>query len=461
MLLRQNADIRDGLLAGSDDYDSTSDFSNLSVMSSNDDDEKLTSKSKKKKEAGEEAKASDQGGSNEPVGNDNLETASPPPIDSPQPVESPQNTEHKQSPSFESKEVKPLIIEVDEEAPEQNEDKEIPAKKKRKLDADEREIFRKDFLEMNGSIKKETTSSSSTSPTKNLTRSTKTETNTEKSTKSEKSSDGTIDVSMFESRPAKNVDLQKYIERRAHASDVAGPSSTGAQPVPVKPITVMNDDEWISLSSDSDSEISATPAGSAARIPKRKKMLTEEELQEETKRANKEENKRVERLKKKNETLTQMLSMRNSQLSERPFSQGSEADQDLILDYNPKTQSTISVHPLLVKKLKEHQKEGIKFMYDTCYGSIADDDKTASGCILAHCMGLGKTLQLITLLHTLISYPELLETRKVIVICPKSTIMNWFEEFKKWLMGIDAKGLKVWYLEDQKFADRIEVSNIF
>lgn len=97
------------------------------------------------------------------------------------------------------------------------------------------------------------------------------------------------------------------------------------------------------------------------------------------------------------------------------------------------------------------------FRYDTCYGSIGDSVKTESGCILAHCMGLGKTLQLITLVHTLIMNKEL-NTKRVIVICPKSTIMNWCEEFQKWLKNIKSNDLKVWFFEDQKsVAERVKI----
>lgn len=466
MQLRQNADIKDGLLAASDDdddssKDSASESSSFSAMSSDDEDFKL--KPKKKIETEEKSNADEKVDSKEPEVNGEVdETSIPPSVSPPQPIESPQTTA-QQSPDHsivENNEANPVTSEVNAvtTAPDKDEvnERSKPSYKKSNRDSVDREIFSKGFLEMNGTSKKDK-AAQNTSPTKNISRPIKIETNGVKSTDGEKTTDGAIDVSMYDCRPsAKNVDLQKYIERRAHVDVPGTSSSSSVQHNAVKPAPIINEDEWISLSSGSDSEISAAaPTGSAARIPKRKKMLTEEELQEETKKANKEETKRIDRLKKKNETLTQVLSQRDN--VNDPLSQANELDE-LILDYDPKTEATISVHPMLVKKLKEHQKEGVKFMYDNCYGSIADEVKTKSGCVLAHCMGLGKTLQLITLLHTLFSYPDKLQTRKVIVICPKSTIMNWFEEFKKWLMNIDAKGLKVWYLEENlKFPDRIAV----
>jgi transcriptional regulator ATRX len=63
-------------------------------------------------------------------------------------------------------------------------------------------------------------------------------------------------------------------------------------------------------------------------------------------------------------------------------------------------------------------------------------------------MGLGKTLQTITLLHTVIRYPQL-KTHKVMVICPKSTIINWSDEIHKWLGPIKSgHKLKVFYFPD-------------
>lgn len=68
----------------------------------------------------------------------------------------------------------------------------------------------------------------------------------------------------------------------------------------------------------------------------------------------------------------------------------------LVLDVDPETkESCIEVDTSIVKKLKPHQAEGIKFMYNACFESVEmiRENKTPGGCILAHCMGLGKTLQ--------------------------------------------------------------------
>lgn len=44
----------------------------------------------------------------------------------------------------------------------------------------------------------------------------------------------------------------------------------------------------------------------------------------------------------------------------------------------------------LANRLLPHQKEGVKFMWDVCFGSVKKSEKDCGdGCILAHCMGLG------------------------------------------------------------------------
>lgn len=411
MLMRQNADIKNELLANSDEeVSSAGGFTDFVSSDEDDSDSELQPKERIKEKSKEKSKTPDK--SNQSVKVEGNETEKP----------------KLPSPSKRS------VDKVGEESSDEEtqSDKEPRKKPRMKRDSLEREIFSKGFLEINGnSNNKPASSQNSSKPKAPTIKSSPGKDRVEDITE-------TVDLSMFDSKRAeKEIDLQKVFERRANATE-GSRASPQVSSQAKQPATVINDDDCIYLSSDSDSEISA-PTGSE---PKRKKMLTEEELQEETKKAQKEETQRIERLKKKNEKLTQMLSQRFSQESDDNAS-------ELILDFEPKRKVTISVHKDIAKQLKQHQNEGVKFMYDTCFGSIGDSVKTESGCILAHCMGLGKTLQLITLVHTLITHPEELKTNKILVICPKSTIMNWYTEFKNWLQGIDSRGLKLYYLQDQ------------
>lgn len=206
------------------------------------------------------------------------------------------------------------------------------------------------------------------------------------------------------------------------------------------------DEDLISLSSsnsnseDSDVEEVASEDNSNKRVIK--PMLRTDQLAGETKKAQKQEADRIKRLDKKEANLQKAIkeAMEKGILSSE--------NRDLILDYNSEKKEFIKVHPDLVKLLKDHQFEGIKFMYDCCYGSVEGIKKhPGSGCILAHCMGLGKTLQLIALLHTVISYKEL-KTSKVLVLCPKSTVMNWADEIVRWLEPLHCKNLKVFTFPD-------------
>lgn len=195
------------------------------------------------------------------------------------------------------------------------------------------------------------------------------------------------------------------------------------------------DDVYISLSSDSDSDTdkaSGTNENDESEAKKRgiRAMLSNDELAEETIRAQKEEQDRIKRVKEKKVQLAQIINERKEMEAKDPT-----LANEIILDYDSKKKIKISIHPDIVKLLKPHQIDGVKFMYESCYGSVDFIKHPASGCILAHCMGLGKTLQLITLLHTVIRYPQL-RTKRVLVLCPKSTVINWSDEFQRWLSPI-------------------------
>lgn len=245
-----------------------------------------------------------------------------------------------------------------------------------------------------------------------------------------------LDTSMFKSSSkSKEID-EKKLSRLMKSSRRAAVAKA-AQPA----------DDCISLSSDTDLELDEDVVevpddvaevevekdgsqGDKNRAPRR--MLRADQLADATKSAQTEEKERVKRLEKKAERLAQLLADTAETVdSEEGAPKPLLEESDVVLDYDSKAKCRITVHPDIVKHLKPHQVDGVKFMYDSCYGSV-DDKHAGSGCILAHCMGLGKTLQLIALLHTLIRHTQL-KTNKILVICPKSTVMNWAEEIERWL----------------------------
>lgn len=240
-----------------------------------------------------------------------------------------------------------------------------------------------------------------------------------------------LDVSMFQPK-------RKLKEKKLEDFDF---SATAKRTAPQAKKPSAKDGDCISLSSESEAEVEETNETDEKENKQRKirTMLTQDQLADETKSAQKDEEIRISRLKKKNENLKKFLTT---------FKPGSE-ESHLVLDYDAKVGKAICVHPDIVKLLKPHQKEGVRFMYDNTYGSVEYINKNpGSGCILAHCMGLGKTLQLITLLHTVMRYPQL-KTKRVLVICPKSTVMNWSDEIQHWLGALKSgPRLKVFYFPD-------------
>ncbi|EMD37765.1 hypothetical protein CERSUDRAFT_94757 [Gelatoporia subvermispora B] len=122
----------------------------------------------------------------------------------------------------------------------------------------------------------------------------------------------------------------------------------------------------------------------------------------------------------------------------------------------------VVVDPVLGRRLRPHQVEGVKFMYECVMGMGEHDGQ---GCILADEMGMGKTLQVkpsmllppyvnqtsrnqppktITLIWTLLKQNPCSgagpTVSKVLIVCPVTLITNWKNEFHKWL-GKDRVGV--------------------
>ncbi|XP_061690627.1 transcriptional regulator ATRX [Syngnathoides biaculeatus] len=165
-----------------------------------------------------------------------------------------------------------------------------------------------------------------------------------------------------------------------------------------------------------------------------RKILKDDNLRTETRDALKEEEDRRKRIAEREELRKKL---RETIVVEESSQVACPITTKLVLDENEETKEPqVQVHRNLVTKLKPHQVDGVQFMWDCCCESVKKIEKSSgSGCILAHCMGLGKTLQVVTFLHTLLLC-EKLNFSTALVVCPLNTVLNWVNEFEKWQEGM-------------------------
>ncbi|KAJ2905934.1 hypothetical protein MKZ38_003722 [Zalerion maritima] len=115
----------------------------------------------------------------------------------------------------------------------------------------------------------------------------------------------------------------------------------------------------------------------------------------------------------------------------------------IINETKAESDGCIYVNDNIAKLIKDHQVEGIRFLWNQV---VADKEQQAKpqGCLLAHTMGLGKTMQVITLLIAIQEarssedesvsrqIPEHLSRSQTLVLCPPTLVENWMCELDKW-----------------------------
>ncbi|XP_039279743.1 transcriptional regulator ATRX homolog [Nilaparvata lugens] len=176
-----------------------------------------------------------------------------------------------------------------------------------------------------------------------------------------------------------------------------------------------------------------------------KRIIKDKDVAETTRSAAKDEEERKQRILDRQKAYNEMFKLIEENTSKKI--------EKLVLDFDPKTkEELISVDKGLVAKMKPHQANGVKFMWDACFESVERiNDGEGCGCILAHCMGLGKTFQVISLVHTVLSHQDLTKVRTVLVVCPFSTVLNWYGEFEKWMKEVEENDdLNVCHLSNEK-----------
>ncbi|KAK5112689.1 hypothetical protein LTR85_011200 [Meristemomyces frigidus] len=110
----------------------------------------------------------------------------------------------------------------------------------------------------------------------------------------------------------------------------------------------------------------------------------------------------------------------------------------------------IYIHPNIARKMKPHQIDGVRFLWREI---TWPGDEGAQGCLLAHTMGLGKTMQTITLLVALVEASESRSSGvrkqlpahlrrpkdhqdkrqlRILILCPPSLLQNWQREIEQW-----------------------------
>lgn len=118
------------------------------------------------------------------------------------------------------------------------------------------------------------------------------------------------------------------------------------------------------------------------------------------------------------------------------FNQPDEQGRVVVNIGHPEGDSDIYVAPQIARVIKPHQIGGVRFLFDNVVESTSRfETSTGFGCILAHSMGLGKTLQIVCFSDIFLRHTS---ARTILCIMPINTLQNWLAEYNMWLPTEDA-----------------------
>uniref|UniRef100_A0A8C6ZCF1 DNA helicase n=1 Tax=Nothoprocta perdicaria TaxID=30464 RepID=A0A8C6ZCF1_NOTPE len=250
------------------------------------------------------------------------------------------------------------------------------------------------------------------------------------------SSDDSNDSEFHESAVSEEVseseDDQRPRTRSAKKAEAEENQRSYKQKKKRRRIKVQEDSSSENNNKDEENDDSKSPGKGRKKI---RKIIKDDKLRTETQNALKEEEERRKRIaerEREREKLREVIEIEDASPLKCPIT------TKLVLDEDEETKEPlVQVHRSIVTKLKPHQVDGVQFMWDCCCESVKKTKTSpGSGCILAHCMGLGKTLQVVSFLHTVLLCDKL-DFRTALVVCPLNTALNWLNEFEKWQEGLE------------------------
>lgn len=118
------------------------------------------------------------------------------------------------------------------------------------------------------------------------------------------------------------------------------------------------------------------------------------------------------------------------------FNQPDEQGRVVVNIGHPEDEPDVYIAPQLARVIKPHQIGGVRFLFDNVIESTSRFETSSGfGCILAHSMGLGKTLQVVCFSDVFLRHTS---AKTILCIMPINTLQNWMAEFNMWLPTEDA-----------------------